>query len=1202
MAGKLSFSIAVNLITENFKRGANSINSAFKQMKSSVLGFAAALGIGGAGLRNYIETVGSFEASVSKLSAILGTVPGKIKDLTDNAKKLGETTKYTAAEATNLQIELAKLGFSRDEILSTTESVLKFAQATDSGLAEAAALAGASLRMFGAAATESERYLSAMAIATTKSALSFSYLQAAMPIVGPVAKAFNFTIEDTLALLGKLADAGFDASSAATATRNILLNLADSGGALAKSLGGSVNTLPELVAGLQKLKEKGVNLNDTLELTDKRSVAAFNAFLGSAGSIETLRESITGVEGELNQMATTMNDNVKGSLAGLGSAWEAIMIKFSETTNGPFKSAIDWMTGVLRSLKDSLSGFAAFVISLFTGRLLMSLLSFFKKVDSVQATTVQKYKVAETQKELATEKRIAAEKLYEATKTEYEAAEGEKRLALMAQLNRAKRALNKAELVERNATLRLQTASEQAAAVHTSTIWGRAFNTIKLAAAKLGMTLKAVWSTVWPMALVTVISSIIGKLVSMREESKRIKAIYDDFKSEEQASINAEELTKLRTLQKLYNKSPEGSESRKKYQGEILKLLGTELKKNEDINAVIAKRIKLIESTAKADLYTRRKTEAQKNIDELGKKANLSGIKQGNFDYMMQNMVRYNETKDAKALQIAINEYANHIRSTGKEFADDYQTLLTEISQHWRVAREAGDNLEKEIAKSASLVDDSTAGNDKVIAPGKGLGLGKDKTELQKLKESYAEDLNKLKGQLAVGDISQSEYNRALQELAVKMYLQAVSSSDKEVAESEYLKSLKVAAAAAIKDREKGKALIEFERVQNEYNSEVKAAQALFDKGFITRKELNENLQSLSIEAAKSAAGISGIGDAADVFIATMQFNAKTLASPVRIKPRDTTFDYKKSDVDIATESLDLANEYVEKLKEEARKAGETLDEELTKAMAGVPSLEKALKIAQVKHDIKELSKELNGSTYSGIKDIASSSDRVVKAFQSLRDIMNDADASEWDKIMAIWNAMTNVVDSFLSIAKMIENITGLTNKLAMAKETESIIDTATTGTKIANKAAETTSEITALGTQTAAEVAASKIKSTAASVEMAAKSTAAYAAIPFVGVSLAASQIASMQAMIAAAAIPKFETGGIFTGGTLTGDKGLARLNRGEMILNMSQQSKLFDAINSGRFGGGGTIHSVISHEITGKALKLIINNQLKSEGKKPL
>ena len=52
----------------------------------------------------------------------------------------------------------------------------------------------------------------------------FSYLATALPIVGPVAKAFNFSIEDTLALVGKLADAGFDASMSATATRNILLN------------------------------------------------------------------------------------------------------------------------------------------------------------------------------------------------------------------------------------------------------------------------------------------------------------------------------------------------------------------------------------------------------------------------------------------------------------------------------------------------------------------------------------------------------------------------------------------------------------------------------------------------------------------------------------------------------------------------------------------------------------------------------------------------------------------------------------------------------------------------------------------------------------------------------------------------------------------------------------------------------------------
>lgn len=310
-----------------------------------IAGFQKLIGLFKSGIRSVID----FEAANSKLAAILGTTSKNIKELTADAQRLGATTKYTASQATELQVELAKLGFSRKEILQSTEGILKFAQATGSELPEAAALAGAALRMFNADTKETDRYVSAMAVATTKSALSFSYLQTALPIVGPVAKAFNFQIEDTLALLGKLSDAGFDASMAATATRNILLNLADGSGKLAKALGGPVRTLPELVAGLQSLKDKGVDLNTTLDLTDKRSVAAFNAFLTAADKIVPLREQITGVTGELDDMAKTMGDNVKGSIAGLSSAWESFMIALMGS-NGWMKNAIDWLSEMVRGL------------------------------------------------------------------------------------------------------------------------------------------------------------------------------------------------------------------------------------------------------------------------------------------------------------------------------------------------------------------------------------------------------------------------------------------------------------------------------------------------------------------------------------------------------------------------------------------------------------------------------------------------------------------------------------------------------------------------------------------------------------------------------------------------------------------------------------------------------------------------------------
>lgn len=308
-------------------------------------------------LREGVGSIVEFEFANSQLAAILGTTADNIKELTTDARQLGATTKYTAAQATELQIELAKLGFTRREILDSTGAILKFAQATGAELADAAALSGAALRMFNASTKETERYVSSMAVATSKSALSFSYLATALPIVGPVAKAFNFTIEDTLALLGKLADAGFDASMSATATRNILLNLADSSGKLAKALGEPVTTLPELVSGLKKLKEQGVDLNTTLELTDKRSVAAFNAFLTAADDIVPLRDQITGVDQELSDMADTMSNNVKGAIAGLSSAWEAFMLSFYDS-KGLMKEVLDFFARGLRNVATQLMGYS----------------------------------------------------------------------------------------------------------------------------------------------------------------------------------------------------------------------------------------------------------------------------------------------------------------------------------------------------------------------------------------------------------------------------------------------------------------------------------------------------------------------------------------------------------------------------------------------------------------------------------------------------------------------------------------------------------------------------------------------------------------------------------------------------------------------------------------------------------------------------
>ena len=325
------------------------------KMKQSLIGFFNGIGltifalITGAFGRAFSIVV-EFEKENSKLAGILGTTKEGIKEMTAAARQLGATTSYSAAQVTQLQIELAKLGFAKQQILDMEGAVLKFAKAVDTDLSSAATFAGAALRIFNKDASEAEDVLATFAIATTKTALDFPKLQASLSTVGPVAHAFGLSLEDTTALLGQLANAGFDASSAATATRNIILKLCDANGDLARALGGPVKNADDLAAGLQKLNAEGVDLAKALELTDKRSVAAFSTFLAQAGSLTTLRDSITGVSDAFNDMAGTMADNVAGSMAGLKSAAEELILKISEGSGGPIKTIINLLTLLVRGI------------------------------------------------------------------------------------------------------------------------------------------------------------------------------------------------------------------------------------------------------------------------------------------------------------------------------------------------------------------------------------------------------------------------------------------------------------------------------------------------------------------------------------------------------------------------------------------------------------------------------------------------------------------------------------------------------------------------------------------------------------------------------------------------------------------------------------------------------------------------------------
>lgn len=86
-----------------------------------------------------------------------------------------------------------------------------------------------------------------------------------------------------------------------------------------------------------------------------------------------------------------------------------------------------------------------------------------------------------------------------------------------------------------------------------------------------------------------------------------------------------------------------------------------------------------------------------------------------------------------------------------------------------------------------------------------------------------------------------------------------------------------------------------------------------------------------------------------------------------------------------------------------------------------------------------------------------------------------------------------------------------------------------------------------------------------------------AVSSIPIVGPIMAVAAVASVVASLMS--IPKFATGGIVGGNSYHGDKILARLNSGELVLNGTQQARLSSMIDrpATRGGGGGKVEFVI-------------------------
>ena len=173
-----------------------------------------------------------------------------------------------------------------------------------------------------------------------------------MSFVAPVAKVAGFSLEETTAVLGTLANAGISGSMAGTSLRQVFLELSNENSKLAKRLGGTVSNSEELTQALNKLKEEGIGTAEMKDLVGQRAVSAFSILLDGADDVANLTEKFNDATGAGQAMATEMLDTLQSKFKIMQSASEDLGIAFFDTFDNALKNATDVMTDAIGGLAE----------------------------------------------------------------------------------------------------------------------------------------------------------------------------------------------------------------------------------------------------------------------------------------------------------------------------------------------------------------------------------------------------------------------------------------------------------------------------------------------------------------------------------------------------------------------------------------------------------------------------------------------------------------------------------------------------------------------------------------------------------------------------------------------------------------------------------------------------------------------------------
>ena len=587
----------------------------------------------------------------------------------------------------------------------------------------------------------------------------------------------------------------------------------------------------------------------------------------------------------------------------------------------------------------------------------------------------------------------------------------------------------------------------------------------------------------------------------------------------------------------------------------VTTLIGSIVKLNEKLNETSRKLKEIHGIEDKTErLYQLQKTHQEYSEYVEANKGKYRGMTRD--QYMSEN---YGIGKNGKLISTPTMKEALEI---DKYY--DYLSALPQIRQEIKEIQDSipGGNDMHPDASDKGVVTPDTGGTG---GGGGGSKVKKDKTVSDVLK-AYSDDVNKLKNQLKEGSKTTEEASDELDKLSIKAW--------ENVTEFENLRT-------------------ELDKLPPELREVADGLEGAFYTAKANAKEA-EKQAKIKAQTEKIAAKWK-------------EFNDNRADRAADFSTRSTRFDYRNSSSDIlraeaeqwqkVADDLKKDSDFLKKnfddLGSEAKVKLDEINQALATATQHVTNLNDAADLEEWKAEIAELSEELDKGIAKAFTSTAKDIVSVVNGAERIAKVFDDEDASGWKKFATVLTEIINIFETINGLVETFNTLTKISEALTKAKGATELKELSKTmaGQTAVNVAKGEGIAITEAATVAEGGEAAAALASTSAkSGEAIAGATKSGASLPFPYnlVAIAAGIAAVVGAL---ALIGKFAGGGIVGGNSRHGDRMLAAVNSGEMVLNSTQQAKLWNMVN-GKSTPSGVGAGQVEFKIRGADLVGTIQN----------